>query len=135
MRRCTNQARDFVHHAQVTVAEHFTRDLLDEITTVRFTKARPLFLQGLELDGYNEEHKIAFEYNGKQHYEHVPFLHKTVKDFEAQRQRDERKRRLCTEHTHTHRNTDDLEEFLQNELTYTSVLLIINTSLSCTPTT
>jgi len=45
-------------------------------------------LEGLEIDCYIPELKLGFEYNGKQHYEHIEFFHKTTKDFEAQKNRD-----------------------------------------------
>lgn len=35
---------------------------------------RPKWLEGLELDAYIPEKKLAFEYNGKQHYESVEFF-------------------------------------------------------------
>lgn len=55
--------------------------------------------QVMELDLYNEQLKIAIEYNGRQHYEYVPFFHKKgMKDFEAQVRRDNYKLDLCDEH-------------------------------------
>lgn len=50
----------------------------------------------LELDGYNQELNIAFEYNGIQHYEYSPFYHKENKlNFEKQRIRDAKKIEFC----------------------------------------
>lgn len=63
----------------------------------KFVKLRPKWLERLELDGYNEELKIAFEYNGIQHYKFVEYFHKKLENFEAQKERDERKYKLCTE--------------------------------------
>ena len=57
--------------------------------------------QFLEFDGYNEEHKIAIEYNGIQHYEFRPWFHKIQQDFFAQQERDNRKREYCKENTIT----------------------------------
>ena len=45
-------------------------------------------LDGLEIDCYIPELKLGFEYNGKQHYEHIEFFHKTIEEFEAQKNRD-----------------------------------------------
>ena len=39
-------------------------------------------------DGYNEEHKIAFEYNGRQHYEFPNHCHQTEEEFILQIERD-----------------------------------------------
>jgi len=52
----------------------------------------------MELDGYSESLGLAFEYQGIQHYELCPWLHKTQQAFEAQKQRDQEKRELCKAH-------------------------------------
>lgn len=59
-----------------------------------FEKTRqPSWLGGLELDSYNEPLRLAFEYQGIQHYEFVPFFHNGDRArFAAQRERDQRKR-------------------------------------------
>jgi hypothetical protein len=49
---------------------------------------------GLELDGYDEELKLAFEYNGRQHYEKVGYW-QTDEEFESQKNRDRIKAELC----------------------------------------
>lgn len=51
--------------------------------------------QGLELDIYIPELKLAFEYNGIQHYEFKEFFHKTEEEFEAQQYRDRCKKKIC----------------------------------------
>lgn len=52
----------------------------------------------LQLDGYNENLRLAFEYQGTQHYRFVPWFHKTPQEFEAQKQRDVEKATLCEAH-------------------------------------
>ena len=67
-------------------------------------KAGPLVSDGagdkcpkkaLELDGYCEELSMAFEWQGAQHYERVPFFHPNDGDFERQVRYDARKKDLC----------------------------------------
>jgi hypothetical protein len=63
----------------------------------KFTKQRPEFLKGLELDGFHEPSKLAFEYNGEQHYRYIPYYHKTIDVFLRQQERDKLKYSLCKE--------------------------------------
>lgn len=68
-----------------------------EFTTVRPDSIRnPRTGRSLELDWYNEELKLAIEYNGKQHYSHCG-LHKSEQAFIDQMYRDGVKRRRCRE--------------------------------------
>lgn len=70
----------------------------ENLTRKKTPKARPAFLHGLELDGYCEELGVAFEYNGRQHYEFVPFFHRNgPEDLEAQQWRDYETEILCQE--------------------------------------
>lgn len=62
---------------------------------------RPNFLKNpetganLELDCYNEELKIACEYNGIQHYKYPNYFHRTEDDFIKQVRRDRYKLDVC----------------------------------------
>ena len=49
----------------------------------------------LELDVHLPQRKIAFEFNGMQHYEFVPCFHNSIIDFKEQQKRDELKRYYC----------------------------------------
>lgn len=66
-----------------------------------FTTVRPDWLKNpetgrnLELDCYNEELKIAVEYNGIQHYKFPNPFNKTEEDFIKQVRRDLMKEELC----------------------------------------
>jgi hypothetical protein len=77
-------------------SERLCRDIFEKILNKNFPTRRPKWLNGLELDGYNEELKLAFEYNGEQHEYYVPTFHKNgEEDFYKQQARDEEKRKLC----------------------------------------
>lgn len=82
--------------------ERLCRKLIYEVMVEKlnvdaeFIKQRPKFLNGLELDGYNESLNVAFEYNGLQHYKFVKHFHRTQERFIKQKERDERKRRICS---------------------------------------
>lgn len=67
-----------------------------------FKKIRPEWMKSesgfsLELDGYCEERKIAFEYNGIAHYKYIPYFHKAKSLFLTTRRRDSLKRKVCAE--------------------------------------
>jgi len=52
-------------------------------------------LKGLELDFFIRDLKLAFEFDGHQHYEFPNAFHKTKEEFEAQKQRDRKKTNWC----------------------------------------
>lgn len=84
-------------------SERVCRRIVEDMFGERFPKRRPSWLvnaQGnrMELDGYSKKLGVAFEYHGKQHYEHIAYLHKDKSL--RQRQADDRlKRKLCKEHS------------------------------------
>jgi hypothetical protein len=66
-----------------------------------FPKSRPKWLRNkgqMELDGYCEELKIAFEYNGVQHYAYRKKFSRTAENLEDQQHRDCLKIKLCAEY-------------------------------------
>lgn len=82
------------------------RRVLQSIFNKSFPKIRPNMLRNpvtssetdninLELDCYNDELKLAVEYNGMQHYKYMPFFHKNKETFQNQKYRDHMKRDLC----------------------------------------
>lgn len=84
--------------------ERITRRVFEHLFRKPFVKVRPDFLKNpetgrnLELDGYNEELKIGFEYNGIQHYCFPNGFNKTRKEFEYQLRKDKFKLEKCNEH-------------------------------------
>ena len=81
--------------------EAICRKVLEDIYKVEFPKARPDFLinpqtgYNLELDGYNCDLQIAFEYQGIQHYVYPNIYHKSLEEFNYQRQKDDFKFEVC----------------------------------------
>jgi len=77
------------------------RRVIEKITNKKFLKSRPDFLkndvtgQCLELDCFNQELKIAIEYNGIQHYEYTPRFHSSKDSFYNTKYRDKIKKELC----------------------------------------
>ena len=73
------------------------RDILETIfCPSKFGRCYPNFLEGLQLDGYCRELWLAFEYQGEQHYDSDNYFHfGDISSFEAQQERDTRKRELC----------------------------------------
>lgn len=70
-------------------------EFLEKITNHPFIKIRPKFLNGLELDAYNQDLKLALEYQGQQHYHIVDFFNKNEQGLKDQQDRDLLKKKLC----------------------------------------
>lgn len=81
--------------------EEYCRQLFEKHTGRKFPSVRPDWLkqkrtgQNLELDGYCSELKLAFEYDGEQHYKYPNVFHKTKQEFNDQQDRDALKEALC----------------------------------------
>lgn len=82
-------------------SEELVRALFEKRFRVKFPTVKPAWLKNdrgysMELDGYNEKLKLAFEYHGEHHYQPIKYggidphsrLNQRKKD-------DERKRKLC----------------------------------------
>lgn len=91
----------FTRGSTESKGEAMCRKICKELFGREFKKIRPKELRNnvtghnLELDLYNDELKLAVEYNGKQHYDYVPFFHKNKEALMNQKYRDEIKRMLC----------------------------------------
>jgi hypothetical protein len=81
--------------------ERFCRAFFEIIFERKFPKVRPKWLissrgHRMELDGYCEELRLAFEYQGRQHYEYKHHFYKDS-SFDQRKKDDERKRTICKE--------------------------------------
>lgn len=79
--------------------ESACRNYLNSVFQRPFEKVRniynPVTQQYLELDCYNDDLKLAIEYQGIQHYKFCKFFHKNIESFRNQQYRDELKRIYC----------------------------------------
>lgn len=104
------------------------RRVAEMLTGKPFPKRRPDFLRNhvtganLEIDCYCEDLKIGIEYNGKQHYQYIPYFHASKDAFYTTKYRDEMKARLCKENgvnliivPYTVA-VNDIEEYLKHKL-------------------
>jgi len=85
-------------------SENEFREVIEKYFNAKFPKVRPRWLKNpqtnycLELDGYNEELKIAFEYQGEQHFKVVGNNYFGDKEELVKRQKyDLIKKELCKE--------------------------------------
>lgn len=80
--------------------EQKVREIFESLFNKSFPRTRPDFLKNpttganLELDGYCEELKLAFEYDGEWHY----LNHFANDDLKIRQERDILKNKLCLEH-------------------------------------
>jgi vacuolar-type H+-ATPase subunit E/Vma4 len=61
--------------------ENKCRYIIEQIFKKKFPKNRTVLGNGLEIDGYNSQLKIGFEYQGEQHYKFVEHFHGTEENF------------------------------------------------------
>ena len=79
------------------------RRIIENIFKVPFSSIRPNFLKNpktgknLELDMYNQNLRLAIEYQGAQHRTYTPFFHKSYSDYLDQVERDNYKKKRCME--------------------------------------
>lgn len=88
---------------RVWSGEEEVRRVLEGITGWVFPKGMPSsvpFLNGLSLDGYNEEHRIGYEFQGAQHYQLVNFggSKDTWRKLRRRKLNDKKKRVACLRH-------------------------------------
>ncbi len=79
-------------YCQRGIKEEECRFIVENLTGHRFPLGR---INGLELDGHCSDLNVAFEYNGKQHYEFMSYFHKSLINFKKQIKRDKVKAEAC----------------------------------------
>ena len=106
------------------------RRVLENLFDKPFNKARPNFLRNhvtggknnLELDCFNQELRLAVEYDGEGHAKYIPYFHKNYEAFLNQKYRDDMKNRICRDEgiylirvPHTVK-LYDIEDYIKKEL-------------------
>jgi len=85
------------------INENRCKVIFESLFECQFNKCRPKWLRNpktnrtLELDGYNEDLKLAFEYDGEFHYKKSKSKNYTSKKVLAQQERDRIKDKICKE--------------------------------------
>jgi hypothetical protein len=102
------------------------KHIFEKYFNVKFLKKSkiPTHETKIELDGYNSDLEIAFEYNGIQHYKYTKHFHNgEVKEFEQQQERDRIKKEYCKQKNihlivipYWIEKNEDLSNFIINNL-------------------
>lgn len=103
--------------------ERLSKSIIESMFEMRFPKKKPKWLLGLtdkrlELDGYNEKARIAFEYQGVQHYNGYG-IYKNI-DMKKRQKDDKLKANACEKHgvklivIPYFKKLDDLEKIIKS---------------------
>lgn len=113
---------------RINKGEEACRQVFERILNRPFVRIRPEFLKNdctdlnMEIDGYNEDLKLGFEYQGVQHYKYTPYFHKDINDFNKQIYRDNLKKELLEKdginiiYVPYSVEHDQMENYVKNEL-------------------
>lgn len=112
----------------INKTEQYCRNIFEALFKCSFPSIKPKWLKNadgnlLELDGYNKNLRLAFEYNGIQHYEVVDRWGKTDAALIKQQEHDIIKINKCNERDiiliiipYTLKTKKDIREFIYEEL-------------------
>jgi predicted Zn-ribbon and HTH transcriptional regulator len=84
-------------------SERICNDIFEQMFGKPFPKVKPAWLlnargKRMELDGHCKELRIAFEYHGVQHYQHIGHFHREDHSLAQRKQDDALKEALCLRH-------------------------------------
>lgn len=82
------------------LGERICREFFEQLLGHSFRKARPSWLRNsnghqMELDGYSQVLKIAFEHQGTQHYKSIKYFNSCKNQLNTTQENDKQKRSLC----------------------------------------
>lgn len=95
-----NERRNYLGLPLMGIKQHYNETKLFVYISSLFKSEEIIrnsrsFLDGLQLDIFIPSLKVAFEYQGCQHFIYPNYYHKTKEEFELQQFRDNRKKELC----------------------------------------
>lgn len=109
--------------------EEKCRYIFEQLTGKLFPTDNSALGCRLQLDGYCQELNLAFEYQGRQHYELVAW-NKDIKVLKGQQKRDRKKKKLCKEKgiplIEITFRTPDAEKHIKSELNRLNITFIKN---------
>lgn len=102
-RSCDIQRGHWCPSCSSRKCERICRRYFEILFEAEFPTVRPFWITNengnyLELDGFNPDLRIAFEHNGRQHYQFDSYYNKTETAFFDVQKNDEIKRQACKEH-------------------------------------
>jgi hypothetical protein len=77
------------------IGETLARLILEHLLKLELPSVYIKEMEGLQLDGYNSKNRIAFEYQGYQHYTKNSHFHSNERRYYSQIERDKYKKQLC----------------------------------------
>lgn len=77
------------------IGETLARLILEHLLQLKLPSVYIKEMEGLQLDGYNSKNRIAFEYQGYQHYTKNSHFHSDQSRYNSQIERDKYKKELC----------------------------------------
>lgn len=77
------------------IGETLARLILEHLLQIKLPSVYIKEMEGLQLDGYNSKKRIAFEYQGYQHYTKNSHFHTDESRYNSQIERDNFKKQLC----------------------------------------
>lgn len=112
------------------INEEKCRYIFKNIFNKEFSRNRKI-CNPFEIDGFNHELNLAFEYNGTQHYQFVKQWHKNLNNFQNQIQRDCKIQDLCKEKNiilitipyFCHKNDNDLIAYIVEQLKNNNIII------------
>lgn len=130
-KRCHNMHKHYSGESRVVLS--LFEQVLNEVPVFEhsFDWLVSPFGGRMHLDAYFPGHRLAFEYDGRQHREYMPHFHRSVQQFERTQARDRAKEHLCAQHGITLvRFTDEEPRTLEHVIQRLSGIQIGSGSLS-----